>query len=238
MTATPGAQRSTRGIALVAVGALLVVALAALAAFLLRPQTPGDDSVEAGFARDMSEHHAQAVQMSLEAIQVSDSTDIDVLAYDIATAQSNQLGQMEAWLRAWDLPQARDGERMAWMETVEGEHTEHGDETGGTDQAVQTAGPGDPDYRPMPGMATQTEMDQLAAAEGEEAEVLYLQLMTTHHLAGVRMAQAALDGASDAEVRRLAQAMVNGQSSEVRLMAAMLAERGAEPREDLAALGY
>jgi uncharacterized protein (DUF305 family) len=237
MTATPGTPRSTRGTTLVAVAVALVVALAVLAFFLLRPQTPGDDSVEAGFARDMSEHHGQAVQMSLVAIQASDSTDIDVLAYDIATAQSNQLGQMEAWLRAWDLPQARDGARMAWMEAVDGEHTQH-EETDDTEASAQTAGPGDPDYRPMPGMATQTELDELAAAEGEAAEVLYLQLMTTHHLAGVRMAQAALDGAGDAEVRRLAQAMVNGQSSEVRLMASMLAERDAEPREDLAALGY
>jgi uncharacterized protein (DUF305 family) len=238
-TTTGARQGGPRTLGLVALGSLLVLALVALAVVLLRPQTPGDDSVEAGFARDMSEHHAQAVQMSLVAIQESDSTDIDVLAYDIATAQSNQLGQMEAWLRAWDLPLARDGARMTWMETVEGEHADHdGESDPGPDSADQTARPGDPDYRPMPGMATQAELDELAAAEGEEAEVLYLQLMTTHHIAGVEMAEAALAGASDAEVRRLAEAMVNGQSAEVRLMASMLADRGAEPREDLAALGY
>lgn len=226
--------------ALVAVAAALLVALAVLLYVLLRPQSPGDDSVEAGFARDMSEHHAQAVQMSLQVIQASDSTDVDVLAYDIATAQSNQLGQMEAWLRAWDLSQARDGERMAWMDSADGEGhgAGHDGATTSDDAAAATARPGDPDYRPMPGMATQAELDSLAQAEGEEAEILYLQLMTTHHLAGVQMAQAALDAANDAEVRRLAQAMVNGQRSEVMLMASMLAERGAEPREDLAALGY
>src|SRR5690606_3978776 len=84
----------------------------------------------------------------------------------------------------------------------------------------------------MPGMATPEQMEQLRSLEGEEADILYLQLMTTHHIAGVDMAQAALDGGVDGEVRRLAAAMVNGQESEIDLMTDMLHARGAQTLEE------
>ena len=70
----------------------------------------------------------------------------------------------------------------------------------------------------MPGMATPTEIQELTDARGQDAEVLYLQLMTTHHLAGVEMAQAGLDLASDPDVLAVAQRMVDAQRGEVALM--------------------
>ena len=85
----------------------------------------------------------------------------------------------------------------------------------------------------MPGMASPAEITRLTASRGTAAEVLFLQLMTTHHLAGVEMAQSAVDEAEEAEVRSLATKMVNAQSGEVELMTAMLKERGSAPREDL-----
>ncbi len=217
------------GIAALA-GAALAIALAALLA--LGAGGHGGDDVEAGFARDMSEHHAQAVDMSLITLQTSDDTNIDLVAYDIATTQANQIGQMQAWLIQWDLPMARSQERMAWMQSDMDDMSTEGMND------LSEARPGSPDYRPMPGMATNAEMKELRAADADQAEILFLQLMTTHHLAGVQMAQAAVDEAHDADVVRMAQAMVNGQRSEVRLMSDLLTERGSAPREDLSALGY
>ena len=81
-------------------------------------------------------------------------------------------------------------------------------------------------------MASPSELEELTGASDEEAEVLFLQLMTTHHLSGIDMAQAALDGASDPRVVAAAQRMVDAQTGEVSLMTEMLAERDAEPRED------
>ncbi|MBA2694370.1 MAG: DUF305 domain-containing protein [Actinobacteria bacterium] len=201
---------------------------------LQRP--PADDSVEAGFARDMSEHHAQAVAMSMEVIQDSESKDIDVLAYDIATSQSNQIGRMQGWLEQWGLGSARSGDRMEWMPDSTDMTMETDGDTamGGT---MSSGEPGSPDYRAMPGMASLAEMDELGATSGEQAEVLFLQMMITHHVAGVEMAQAAVDEADDPQVVQLAQAMVAGQQSEIDLMVSMLADRDAEPREDLADLG-
>lgn len=181
------------------------------------PHHPGDDSAEAGFARDMSEHHAQAVQMSQLVMQRSDDEGVRRLAADIDNNQNFERGQMAAWLTEWGLPRARGGERMAWME--------------GHDHAAMELPPG----VTMPGMATPSEIQELTDATGEEAEVLYLQLMTTHHLAGVEMAQAALDTAADPELRAAAQRMVDAQSVEVKLMSDMLAQRGSQTREDVSA---
>ncbi|MGC5583231.1 DUF305 domain-containing protein [Ornithinimicrobium sp. W1679] len=180
---------------------------------------PGEGSADAGFARDMSEHHAQAVQMSQLVMQRTDDEDVRRLAVDIDNNQNFERGQMASWLADWDLPRARTDERMAWMR-------DHGE---GHDTADLPAGV------PMPGMASPSEIEALTAAEGREAEVLYLQLMTTHHIAGVEMAQAALDLASDEDVRAAAQRMVDAQSGEIALMTDMLSERDAEPREDVSA---
>lgn len=57
----------------VAVGLLLGYATGWLTPKLTRP---GETSVEAGFARDMTTHHAQAVEMGLIAFQRA--TDIEV----------------------------------------------------------------------------------------------------------------------------------------------------------------
>lgn len=206
------------GAPLMAVIAVTALALGTLLGWLVfAERSPSDTGADAGFARDMSEHHAQAVEMSLLALERTEDPEIRTLAYDIATSQGNQLGQMEAWMREWDLPMARSGNRMAWM--------------GGHDHAATTGPPAAEGAAPMPGMATDAEMEQLCAATGQEADVLFLQLMTSHHLGGVDMAQAALTRASDAEVLRLAGAMASAQASEIDLMVQMLAERGAAPRK-------
>ena len=83
----------------------------------------------------------------------------------------------------------------------------------------------------MPGMATPAQMEELRSLEREPADILYLQLMTTHHIAGVDMAQAALDGGVVGEVRRLSAAMVNGQEAEMDLMTDMLHARDAQTLE-------
>lgn len=178
-------------------------------------RSPGDASVDAGFARDMSEHHAQASQMSLLVMQRTEDETVRRLATDIVNNQEFERGMMATWLEDWGLPRAREGARMAWME--------------GHDHAAMDL----PAGVAMPGMATPSEIEELTGSSGREAEVLFLQLMTTHHLSGVEMAQAALDGASDPRVVAAAQKMVSAQSGEVALMRDLLAERGAEPREDV-----
>jgi uncharacterized protein (DUF305 family) len=181
-----------------------VVVLAAIGGYVLRSlQTPDADSVDVGFARDMSEHHRQAVEMSRLLYDRTDDEVMRSLAYDIMITQQGQIGIMSGYLNAWGQPITDLGPRMTWMGmSVEGL---------------------------MPGMATRQQMNTLAAADGVEAEIIFLQLMIPHHISGVDMAQAAADDAQTEMVRNLARGMAEAQDSEIRYMQELLEERGQEP---------
>ena len=210
--------RSTRRLIL-AGAAVLVVALGLVALMVVRPSAaspsggsslsaPAEDSVDAGFARDMAIHHQQAVEMSFIVRDRTDAEDVRRLAYDIINTQANQRGMMLGWLEIWGLPKSAAGPPMKWM--------------------GHTFTPTD-DGSLMPGMATDAELAALTAAKGEKAEVLFLRLMTVHHRAGADMAQAAAGAARTDAIRNLAEGMVRGQQSEIGLMADMLKDRGAKP---------
>ena len=159
--------------------ALLAAALAGATAVLLVSRPPGDDSAEAGFARDMMVHHAQAVQMAEIVRDKTQSDDIRLLASDIALTQQAQIGIMQGWLQAWGLPITGTEPAMAWM--------------------------GHPMDGPMPGMATPEEIDRLSEVPPDVADVLFLRLMISHHQAAIPMAEALLKRSDRPEVRALAQ---------------------------------
>ncbi|MDF0374573.1 DUF305 domain-containing protein [Streptomyces sp. KA12] len=168
---------------------------------------PAEGSADVGFARDMSVHHQQAVEMAFLVRDRTDDEDVRRLAYDIINTQANQRGMMLGWLESWDRPKSSDRPPMEWM----------GHPVTPSDGSL------------MPGMATDTELDRLRAADGKDAEVLFLRLMTVHHRAGADMARAAAGAASTDEIRSLAAGMARAQESEISLMADMLKARGAQP---------
>ncbi|GAA3008527.1 DUF305 domain-containing protein [Streptomyces fulvorobeus] len=167
---------------------------------------PAEDSADVGFARDMSIHHQQAVEMSFIVRDRTDDEDVRRLAYDIINTQANQRGMMLGWLETWGRPKSSERPPMEWM-----------------GHAVTPTGDGSL----MPGMATDAELDELRGAKGPAAEILYLRLMTVHHRAGAEMARAAAGSAVTKEIGNLAAGMVRGQRSEIGLMADMLTRRGA-----------
>lgn len=65
---------------------------------------PSEDGPDAMFARAMMSHHAQAVEMSLNLRDRSSDPEIRLLALDIILTQQNQIGQMQGWLAAWNVP--------------------------------------------------------------------------------------------------------------------------------------
>lgn len=197
---------------LIALGA--VVASFLLGVAIAGSDAPADDSAEAGFARDMQTHHAQAVEMSMIIRDRTDDEEIRRLAYDIALTQQQQIGQMAGWLTLWGLPQTGTTPPMTWMQADPGMT---GHEMGG-----QPADPGT-----MPGMAGPADVQALADADGEEAETRYLELMIAHHGGGVTMAQAILDASDDPVVTRLARTIVTSQQAEIDAMTALLDQRRA-----------
>lgn len=190
------------------------------------PATPAADSAEAGFARDMAVHHQQAVEMSFIVRDRTQDEEVRRLAYDIANTQANQRGMLLGWLDLWGLPKVLSGTApMAWMKAS----GSVGGHAGHQGHGAHTA----PDVRDgslMPGMATRTELEQLARASGKQAEVLYLQLMTDHHKGGIAMARGCAELCTVVVEKSLAQGMVDAQQSELGLMADLLKKRGAAPR--------
>ncbi|MGO4420132.1 DUF305 domain-containing protein [Streptomyces sp. MCAF7] len=190
------------------------------------PSTPTKASADAGFARDMSVHHQQAVEMSFIVRDDTDDEDVRRLAYDIINTQANQRGMMLGWLDLWGLSATSEDPPMTWMKDLPmNESMDHG--------SMDSMNP-DGTYKPhdgslMPGMATNTQLDQLRKAKGRAAEVMFLRLMIAHHKGGIDMAKGAVKLAKDPTVKLLAQGMVNGQQSEIQLMNDMLKKRGADP---------
>jgi len=176
---------------LVVVFALTVGYLGGLLTPSLR--APDDNSPEAGFARDMSTHHAQAVEMAMIAWKKSTDPEVSQVAYDISTVQSNQIGIMQTWLKDWHLLPTGSRPKMAWMRD-------------GTKVF--------PDGR-MPGMATDAELQQLEKATGTPLDILFCQLMLRHHLGGIHMASEIVSVSHDGEVTDLATTMRNNQQNEV-----------------------
>ncbi|RKN41956.1 DUF305 domain-containing protein [Micromonospora endolithica] len=191
-----GDRRSARRFGTVVVAAAVVVGLLlGYAGGLLTPRLtrPGDASVEAGFARDMTTHHAQAVEMGLIAFQRGTDQEVRSIGGDIALSQQGDIGAMQTWLRSWGLDPTGSQPRMAWMPD-------------GTDMVRNGL---------MPGMATPEQMAQLRAAQGKELDVLFLDLMIDHHIGGVHMADALLDASDEPDVVRAAQTMKNTQQTEL-----------------------
>jgi len=223
------ANRSRRIIA-----ATLAITLVIIGAFaagrITAPQTgtPSTTSVEAGFARDMQLHHNQAVEMSLLVRTLTDEPRVSLLAYDIATSQSSQSGQLYGSIAEWNLPQAPSEPIMTWMSRPTLSGSTH-DMLGMSDAASgDTAG----DYTydmpheaggAMPGMATGAQMAELATLTGADAEKFFLELMIEHHKGGVVMAEALLERSDYRTMVSLANGVVIAQSGEIELMENLLA---------------
>ena len=204
---------------LAAVGLLLFGAAAGLLIRLpgsAASSVPTADSVDVGFAQDMSVHHQQAVQMaSWERDHTTDPA-LKQLAFDIETTQLQQIGRMQGWLGLWGA--AADppgGKHMAWMASSPDAHAHDAMASGGVDA--------------MPGMATSDQLRALRAASGDQMDVLFLQLMLRHHEGGVIMLQYGSEHASVPEVRNLAAQMLSAQTSESEYLKQLLAARGGTP---------
>lgn len=202
----PAGSSALRSVLFAVIAAALLV-LAGSAGWLIRgggTSTPGPNSVDAGFARDMATHHLQAVTMAGYERDNTTNPGLKVLATDIETSQNFQIGQMQGWLDAWGLSRNSTSE-MAWM-----------------------GHPLGPDAL-MPGMATPAQMDRLERLHGTALDVFFLQLMIRHHQGGLPMAQYAVAHASEPYVRDFAQSVINSQTAEIIEMERLLRQLGGAP---------
>jgi uncharacterized protein (DUF305 family) len=148
--------------------------------------------VDTGFLQDMREHHEQAVYMSFVYRALPDiDPGLSTVAASIVIGQNQDIGRMVQMLRMFGEPEANEGDTaMAWM--------------------------GMPvDRSQMPGMASESDLDELATLSGREADERFVQLMTAHHEGGIHMAEYASGNAENDEVRAMAASMMSSQGDEI-----------------------
>jgi uncharacterized protein (DUF305 family) len=187
-----------------------------------RPSVPDANSVDVGFAQDMSTHHLQAVTIASWTRDHTADPIVKTLAFDIENTQKTQVGMFAGFLALWDQPESRppDRQAMSWMATDSAGMHSHGGMEGHAGMQ-----PGEL----MPGMASQEDLVKLRKLAGKELDVYFLQLMIRHHTGGLSMAQYGQEHVSAAPLRNLAKTIVVGQTSEVSYMKNLLSERGGQP---------
>lgn len=197
MATDQGTSRAAMWPVLLIVAILVIAAPLAIWAF---DREPGDDSVEAGFLRDMIVHHTQAVEMALIIRDRTDDQQMQFLATDILLSQQHQIGMMSGWLQLWDISPGVDGPHMAWMDhEVEG---------------------------PMPGMASPEELQEMRTLPVDEAETLFLEAMIVHHQSAIDMAEAYLDRGDNDDVAGFARNVIAVQDLEIDTLNTMLGQQG------------
>ena len=153
------------------------------------------NEVDTGFLQDMREHHEQAVLMGFIFRGLPDTDPgLRTIAAGIVRGQSMEVGRMIQLLRDYGETEANETDvSMTWMGM-----------SAGVDQ--------------MPGMASEDEIEQLGQLSGEQADRLFVALMSEHHVGGIEMADFAADNAQTEEVRNMARAMASAQRGEIEEM--------------------
>ncbi len=161
---------------------------------------------DVAFMLDMIPHHAQALIMSRLAPENGASPAIRTLAARIINAQQDEIERMQRWLRdrGEPVPEVHiDG--LELMIHGAGGHKDHDHD--------------------MPGMLTDGQLEELAAARGAEFDRLFLTYMIGHHQGAVVMVDHLFgqDGAGQDEAAfRLATDINVDQRTEIARMQLML----------------
>ncbi|MDQ3029904.1 MAG: DUF305 domain-containing protein [Actinomycetota bacterium] len=143
------------------------------------------------FLQGMVPHHSQAVEMAEMVPDRSDRPELNELADNIISSQNEEIEQMNSLLSD------------AGAEPVEG-GMDHGDMAEG-DMA-------------MTGMMDDQQMQELKSSDGQDFEVMFLDMMTAHHQGAIEAAEQVLDGGENPDVADLADEIIQAQQSEIEQM--------------------
>ncbi|MFI2213888.1 DUF305 domain-containing protein [Streptomyces sp. NPDC020141] len=143
------------------------------------------------FAQMMIPHHEQALDMAELADGRAADAEIVELSDAIAAAQDPEIEKMTSWLKSWGKPASAHG-------------------VGGMDHGGDSAeGSG------MSGMMSEKDLDRLKAAQGEEFDRLFAQMMIDHHRGAVEMAEDERKNGRNATAKKLAADVAATQSTEI-----------------------
>ncbi|MFF2898979.1 DUF305 domain-containing protein [Streptomyces sp. NPDC057966] len=162
------------------------------------PATAGGtfNDADVKFAQQMIPHHQQAIEMAKLADGRAADPEIKKLATAIEKAQDPEINTMKGWLTSWGKPLPSSSSSMGDMPGMD-----HGSDGSG-----------------MPGMMSDKDMDDLAAAKGKDFDKKFAQLMIGHHQGAVTMAEDEQKHGDNAGAKKLAGAVVTAQTAEIEQM--------------------
>jgi uncharacterized protein (DUF305 family) len=178
----------------------------------------GHNEADVNYLVLMIEHHRQALEMTDLVEGRYEREGIERIADRISAAQDPEITAMESWLEENVFGPARENEAHQNFCGLEGDGTHH-DESGDVPTCQLEV-----DHDDMPGMASEEELEELAAAEGDEFDQLFVELMTAHHQGAVTMAEDVLAEGKDQTVLRMANDVIAEQSAEINRMAEVIEE--------------
>jgi uncharacterized protein (DUF305 family) len=163
------------------------------------PASKTKNDADVVFASMMIPHHAQAIAMADMALIQATDPKVKALAPKIKAAQSPEIERMSGWLTGWGapVPGSDDGSDMSGMAGM-------GDQSGG--------------------MMPAQEITKLGNASGSAFDRMWLKMMVRHHQGAVDMATTALAQGANPDARKLAKAVIDGQSAEIAEMNSILTE--------------
>ena len=164
------------------------------------------DLIDAHFIEQMIPHHEDAITMSEIALEKETRPEVKELAENIISAQDKEINDMKEWYKDWfgrDIP---TGEQVM-------QH--HGMMSGGSMH--------------MGVMGTDADIETLKNAEDFDRE--FLIQMIPHHQMAVMMASMLKNSTQRAEMKTLADNIINSQTAEIDQMREWLLEWENESRE-------
>jgi uncharacterized protein (DUF305 family) len=158
------------------------------------PAAAAHNQADITFASSMVPHHQQAIEMADMALTKGSSAEVKKLATQIKASQDPEIATMTGWLTAWGAAPMPSGDHDM----------------------------GDMGGSGMDGMMSGEEMSALTDASGAAFDRMWLQLMIKHHVGAVAMAKSQLSQGQSADAKRLALAVIDGQTKEIATMTALL----------------
>ena len=188
------------------------------------------------FMTAMIGHHAQAIKIARWARPNGASPEVVRLADRIINGQQDEIATMQRWLRDRLKPvpepdtsaaAAHHPSGQAAAHPPSGQAAAHHGAAGGAMQHGAGHGTTDPGagHGSMPGMLSETQLEQLRAARGAEFDRLFLTLMIQHHRGAVTMVEqlfGSYGAAQDETVFKFASDVNVDQITEIARMERML----------------
>ena len=184
----------------------------------------GHNEADVDYLVMMIEHHSQALEITDLVAERHEREGIEGIADRIAAAQEPEITAMESWLEENVLAPARENpahQNFCGLDGEGGEGDEggHHSEDGDVAECVLDA-----DHDEMEGMVSDEDLERLEAAEGEEFDELFVELMSEHHRGAVSMAEDVMADGSDQQVLEMANDLIAEQNTEISRMERILDE--------------